>query len=435
MKIPSVKGFHDILPDETVRWAWVEAQARTVCGRYGVSEIRVPIVERTDLFSRSIGETTDIVEKEMYTFADRDGSSLTLRPEGTASIVRAYVEHALHQREPVSKLFYLGPMFRRERPQKGRLRQFAQIGVEVFGREDAAIDAEVVLLLDDLLRALAVRGARIELNSLGCPACRPAYRATLAAFGAARHAALCENCQRRLERNPLRLLDCKDAGCRTATGDAPVMLDHLCDACRTHFETVRCLLDREGVAAGLNPRMVRGLDYYVRTAFEVVAEGLGAQNAVGGGGRYDGLVKALGGPDTPGIGFALGVERLLLSLAPAAVPDTRAPEVFLVPLGAAAEREAVHLAHRWRREGVRVDLSSGTRSLRSQMRLADKSGAPYALLLGEDELSARALTVRDMMAKRDFPRAIALDLSAAAMRAALAQCAAAPTTTPLEQHA
>jgi len=435
MKIPSVKGFHDILPDESVRWAWVEAQARAVFARYSVSEIRVPIVERTDLFSRSIGETTDIVEKEMYTFADRDGSSLTLRPEGTASIVRAYVEHALQTREPVSKLFYLGPMFRRERPQKGRLRQFAQIGVEVIGRDDAAIDAEVVLLLDDLLRALAVRGARIELNSLGDAVCRPGYRAALAAFGEVHRADLCENCQRRLERNPLRLLDCKDPGCRAVTAEAPLMLDHLCGACRTHFDTVRTLLDREGVQVALNPRMVRGLDYYVRTAFEVVAEGLGAQNAVGGGGRYDGLVKALGGPDAPGVGFALGVERLLLSLAPEAVPHPHVPEVFLVPLGAAAEREAIHLAHRWRRDGARVDLASGTKSLRSQMRLADKSGAPYALLLGEDELAARALTVRDMVAKRDFPRAVSLDVSAAGLRDALVQCAATPTEPTLEQHA
>ncbi|MCK6553629.1 histidine--tRNA ligase [Candidatus Binatia bacterium] len=435
MKIPSVKGFHDILPDESARWAWVETQARAVCSRYNVTEIRVPIVERTELFNRSIGETTDIVEKEMYTFADRDGSSLTLRPEGTASIVRAYVENALHQREPVSKLFYMGPMFRRERPQKGRLRQFAQIGVEVIGRDDAAIDAEVVLLLDDMLRAFAVRGARIELNSLGCAVCRPGYRAALAAFGGTRRADLCENCRRRLERNPLRLLDCKDPACRTATADAPLMLDRLCAACGAHFDTVRNVIEREGIAAGLNPRMVRGLDYYVRTAFEVIAEGLGAQNAVGGGGRYDGLVKALGGPDTPGIGFALGVERLLLSLAADAAPHPQAPEVFVVPLGAAAEREAIHLAHRWRRDGARVDLASGTKSLRSQMRLADKSGARYALLLGEDELAARALTVRDMVAKRDFPCAVGFEVSAAALREALARCAAAPTTTTLEQHA
>ncbi len=423
MKIASVKGFHDVLPDESLRWSWIEQQARTLFARYGLSEIRIPIVERTELFTRSIGETTDIVEKEMYTFEDRDGSSLTLRPEGTASIVRAYVEHALQQREPVSKLFYLGPMFRRERPQKGRLRQFSQVGVEVIGRDDAAIDAEVLLLLHDLLVALEIRNPQIELNSLGCAACRPGYRAALQAFGEAHRAELCDNCRARLARNPLRLLDCKDPDCHAATAAAPVMLDFLCAPCRAHFDAVRAALGREGVEARLNPRMVRGLDYYCRTAFEVVAEGLGAQNAVGGGGRYDGLVKELGGPDVPGIGFALGVERLVLAMADHAALRPLPPEVFLAPLGAAAEAEAMHLAHRWRREGVRVEMTSGGKSLKSQMRLADKSGAAYVLILGEDELAARALTVRDMAAKRDFPRAIELSSSAAALHTTLAQLA------------
>ena len=423
MKIPSVKGFHDVLPGESARWSWIEQQARELCARYGFAEIRIPIVERTELFSRSIGDTTDIVEKEMYTFEDRDGSSLTLRPEGTASIVRAYVEHAMQQKEPVSKLCYFGPMFRRERPQKGRLRQFAQIGVEVIGRDDAAIDAEVLLLLHDLLTTLAIRHPQIDLNSLGDATCRPAYRDALLAFGQAHRAALCENCNRRLERNPLRLLDCKNPECHAATADAPLMIDHLCSPCRAHFDAVRSVLQREGVAYRLNPRMVRGLDYYVRTAFEVVAEGLGSQNAVGGGGRYDGLVKALGGPDIPGVGFALGVERLVLSMADHASGTPLAPEVFIAPLGAAAETEAMHLAHRWRRDGVRVEMTSGGKSLKSQMRLADKMGAPYVLILGEDELAAQALTVRDMAAKRDCARAIELSSSGTALREALVQLA------------
>jgi histidyl-tRNA synthetase len=426
MKISSVKGFHDVLPDEAVRWSWAEEQARAIFARYNVAEIRIPIVERTELFSRSIGETTDIVEKEMYTFTDRDGSSLTLRPEGTASIVRAYVEHAVYQREAVSKLFYIGSMFRRERPQKGRLRQFAQIGVEVLGRDDAAIDAEVVLLLHDLLMAMQLQAPCIEINSLGDGVCRPAYRDALRTFGEAHRDALCENCQRRLEQNPLRLLDCKNPECRSVTADAPVMLDYLCDACRQHFDSVRALLEREGVGAVLNPRMVRGLDYYCRTAFEVSAHGLGAQNAVGGGGRYDGLVKALGGPDVPGIGFALGVERLILSMADTAAAPRLLPEVFLAPLGGAAEAEAMHLAHRWRREGMRVDIGSGTKSLKSQMRLGDKLGAAYVLILGDDELAARALTVRDMSAKRDFTRLIDFEASAAALRDALAEIGRAP---------
>jgi len=420
MKISSVKGFHDILPDESARWSWIEQHAREQFARYGFSEIRIPIVERSELFGRAVGETTDIVEKEMYTFEDRDGSSLTLRPEGTASIVRAYVEHALAQQEAVSKLFYFGPMFRRERPQKGRLRQFHQIGAEVIGRDDAAIDAEVLLLLHDLLDALRVRGAQIELNSLGDATCRPAYRTALQAFGEARRSALCENCNRRLERNPLRLLDCKDPDCRAATADAPVMLEHLCEPCAAHFDAVRATLARAGVPYRLNARMVRGLDYYCRTAFEVLAEGLGAQNAVGAGGRYDGLVRTLGGPDAPGIGFALGVERLILGMADHPGVRLQPPEIFIAPLGAAAEAEALHLAHRWRREGVRVDMAAG-KSLKSQMRLADKIGAPYVVILGEDELAAQALTVRDMMAKRDFARAVDLSSSAAQLRAALAQ--------------
>jgi histidyl-tRNA synthetase len=423
MKIASVKGFHDVLPDESARWSWMEQRAREIFARYGFSEIRVPIVERTELFSRSIGETTDIVEKEMYSFTDRDGASLTLRPEGTASIVRAYVEHALQTREPVSKLFYLGPMFRRERPQKGRLRQFSQIGAEVIGRDDAAIDAEVVLLLHDVLEALRIRGARIELNSLGDATCRPAYRERLRAFGEAQRAALCENCARRLERNPLRLLDCKVPECRHATAGAPLMLDHLCGPCRAHFDAVCAVLAREAVPVTLNPRMVRGLDYYVRTAFEVVAEGLGAQNAVGGGGRYDGLVKGLGGPDAPGIGFALGVERLVLAMEDHVDARPVVAEVFIAPLGAAAEAEALHLAHRWRRAGVRVEMTGGGKSLKSQMRLADKIGAPYVIIVGDDELASRALSVRDMTAKRDFPRALDLTLSGAALRDTLAQLA------------
>lgn len=431
MKITSVKGFHDVLPDESARWQWIERQARELFARYNLAEIRLPIVERTELFSRSIGDTTDIVEKEMYTFSDRDGSSLTLRPEGTASLVRAYVEHALHQREAVSKLFYFGPMFRRERPQKGRLRQFSQVGVEVIGRDDAAIDAEVVLLLHDLLAALQIRGAQIEINSLGCSDCRPSYRAALLAYGAAHRDVLCENCNRRLERNPLRLLDCKDRACRESTADAPVMVDYLCPACRAHFDTVRTMLAREAVEPRLNPRMVRGLDYYCRTAFEVVAEGLGAQNAVGGGGRYDGLVKALGGPDAPGVGFALGIERLVLALGEHEESRPAMPELFVAPIGAGAEREGMHLAHRWRREGMRVEMGSGGRSLKSQMRLADKVGSPYVLILGDDELAAQRVTVRDMRAKCDFPQAIALSSSAEGLRQALGQL----TPPTVEQHA
>jgi histidyl-tRNA synthetase len=428
MKISSVKGFHDVLPDQSARWIWMENQAREVFARYGYSEIRVPLLEKTEVFSRSIGESTDIVEKEMYTFEDRDGSSVSLRPEGTASVVRAYVEHALHQREPFSKLYYIGPMFRRERPQKGRLRQFHQIGIEAIGRDDAAVDAEVILLLHDLISLLRVRGPRVELNSLGCGDCRPRYKELLRAFGEMRREQLCENCRRRLERNPMRLLDCKVDSCGPATADAPKISDHLCDACRRHFDAVRRLLTRERIETYLNPRMVRGLDYYCRTAFEVTAEGLGAQSAVGGGGRYDGLVRAFGGPDAPGIGFALGVERLLLAMAEDISPRAGTAEVFLAPLDVAAESEAAHLAHSLRSDGMRVELTSAGKSLKSQMRQADRLGVPYVLILGADELAAQAVTVRDMAGKRNFPRSVRIPTTAGDLRAALVRLSAEPPT-------
>lgn len=418
MKIPAVKGFHDILPDQSAQWGRIEAIARRIFATYGFGEIRLPLVERTELFRRGIGETTDIVEKEMYTFADRDGTSLTLRPEGTASVVRAYVQHGMHQREAFSKLFYVGPMFRRERPQKGRSRQFWQIGVEAIGRDDPAIDAEVILLMHDLLDAIGVRRPRIGLNSLGCADCRPAYVERLAAFGRTHHDALCENCRNRLDRNPLRLLDCKVEGCGVAMADAPLMVDGLCAPCTDHFSRVRTALDREQVPVELQPRMVRGLDYYCRTAFEATAEGLGAQNAVGGGGRYDKLVKSFGGPDAPGVGFALGFERLVLSLVEQDVAYGK-PEVFIAPVGVAHEGDAIRLAHRLRMGGMAVEMAGGEKSLKSQMRLADKLGATHVLILGDSESDAGVLTVRDMVAQRDFPRAIRPPESADELRAAL----------------
>ena len=421
MKIASVKGFHDILPGQSALWSWIEATARESFARYGYSEIRLPILERTELFRRSIGEATDIVEKEMYTFADRDDASLTLRPEGTASVVRAYVEHALHQQEPFSKLYYIGPMFRRERPQKGRLRQFWQIGVEAIGRDDAAIDAEVVLLMHDLLHALGVRGVQLDLNSLGCSVCRPRYAAALLEFARHHAAALCDNCRNRVERNPLRLLDCKNPSCREITAEAPLISEHLCEECRDHFGTVEALLGREEVPFRVNPRLVRGLDYYCRTAFEATAEGLGSQNAVGGGGRYDGLVKTFGGPQAPGIGFALGFERLILSMGDEHRDRRDGAEVYIAPIGVSAEAEAAHWAHLLRKDGLRVETSSGRKSLKSQMRLADKLGVSHVLILGDNEIAAGAATVRDMAAKRDFAQALPFPGNADALRQALSQ--------------
>ena len=401
MKIQAVKGFRDVLPGESETWTRLEEEARAVFASYGYSEIRLPILERTDLFARAAGETSDIVEKQMYVFEDVDGTSVALRPEGTASVVRAYVENGLHGREPVSKLCYFGPMFRRERPQKGRFRQFHQIGAEVLGRDDALIDAELLVMLADYFERVGLDRLRLELNSLGCGECRPGYREALRRFGEERRESLCADCNRRLERNPLRLLDCKVDAERTA--DAPKMIDHLCPACAQHFRDVSELLRAEGVAYLENPRMVRGLDYYCRTAFEIVADNLGAQNAVGGGGRYDGLVADLGGPSVPGVGFALGVERLVMSLR---VPDAApVPDVLLAPLGATAERRAFRIARRLRRDGLRTEIEPGRKSLKSHMKRADRLGAEFVLIVGEDEIAKSIGILRNMRTReqRELP--------------------------------
>ena len=401
MKITSIKGFADIVPGEVEIWQFVEDKAREVFRLYNFSEIRIPIVERTELFSRSLGETTDIVEKEMYTFVDQDvkESRLTLRPEGTAGVVRAYVESEMYQVEPVRKLFYSGPMFRRERPQKGRQRQFYQIGAEVLGRADALSDAELLLLLHDFFTRVGLDTVTLELNSLGDVQCRPAYREKLLAFLRDNASRLCENCRRRMERNPLRVLDCKEPSCIEATRDAPSILDHLCDPCREHFDTVQALLRQSGVPYTLNPRMVRGLDYYCRTTFEWTSGQLGAQNAVAAGGRYDGLVADLGGPPTPGVGFAMGMERLVLLLSAREVRQTPRPDVFFVWVGDAGRNWAFPAAHTLRARGLSVEMDGEKKSLKSQMRRADKLRARRVLIVGEDELGKGIALLRDMDSK------------------------------------
>jgi histidyl-tRNA synthetase len=405
--ITAVKGFRDVLPEEARRWRDLEDAAERVFSRYGFGEIRLPVVERTALFSRSIGDTTDIVEKEMYSFVDRDQTPLTLRPEATASVVRAYLESGLLQRDPAARLYYRGPMFRRERPQRGRYRQFYQIGAELFGRDDPLADAELLVMLARYLAEVQAQGTRLELNSVGDAQCRPVYRERLRQFGTAELAHLCPDCHRRLERNPLRLLDCKVERCRAVMARAPVVLDSLCDACRAHLAAVRALLDQERVEYAINPRLVRGLDYYCRTAFEVVGEGLGAQNAVGGGGRYDGLVAALGGPDVAGVGFALGVERLAM-IAPG---DQAGPPLIaaILPLAEGAVAPALALATRLRDHGMMVALEPPGRSLKALLRTADRRNARLALILGEDELRAGRATVRDLARHEDRRQALALD--------------------------
>jgi histidyl-tRNA synthetase len=393
--IEAVKGARDILPEEIGRWRFVEAEARVVFDRYGFREIRTPIFENTELFLRGMGESSDIVAKEMYTFPDRKGRSLTLRPENTAPVVRAYIEHGMRRRSEVERLYYIGPMFRYERPQKGRMRQFHQIGVEVFGSDHPAIDAETLEMLLAFLARLGIVDLDLVINSVGCPRCRPEYRAALLRYLAPRRSGLCEDCQRRLETNPMRCFDCKVPADRETMAAAPAILEHLCDACRDHFGRLRGFLDALGIPYRVDGRLMRGLDYYRRTAFEVLAPGLGAQNALLGGGRYDGLVEDLGGPSVPGFGFAVGLERLVMVLPGSlALPD-ESPDVVMVAAGEAAIGRALGLARRLRRSGRRVILEPHPdKSLKSQMRRAHVLKARYALILGEDEVARGVLTLK-----------------------------------------
>ncbi len=404
MKISGIKGFSDILPGEIESWQFVEEKAREVFALYNFAEIRIPILERTELFSRSIGETTDIVEKEMYTFTDQDSkaSMLTLRPEGTAGVVRAYIEAELNKVEPVRKLYYFGPMFRRERPQKGRQRQFYQIGAEVLGRKDPYMDAEILLLMSDFFAKIGLDGLSLELNSLGCVQCRPHYRTELLSFLKKIEKSLCANCQRRMERNPLRVLDCKVEECKKATVEAPSILEFLCQECQDHFGTVEQLLRETHLEYELNHRMVRGLDYYCRTTFEWTTDRLGSQSAVAAGGRYDGLVEDLGGPVIPGVGFAMGMERMVLLLKMRETIEAARPGVYLVWLGNAARTWLFPMVHRLRQLGVVLEMEGEKRSMNSQMRRANKLRALFVLIVGEEELKSGKGILRNMDTKEQF---------------------------------
>jgi histidyl-tRNA synthetase len=386
---------NDILPGEIDTWQFLEKTARRIFQAYGFAEIRVPVVEKTELFCRSIGETTDIVEKEMYTFEDKSGNSLTLRPEGTAPVMRSFIEHKLHALDPVAKLYYLGPMFRYERPQKGRYRQFHQIGAEAIGVMDPKIDAQVLAMLVHFFEDAAIPDVSLQINSLGCPECRPGYRQTLIAYLADRLEALCEDCRRRYRTNPLRVLDYKVPGCKEATADAPSVLDHLCGGCSDHFGQVCDYLQTLNIPFAINSRMVRGLDYYTRTTFEIVTGSLGAQNAVAAGGRYDGLIRDLGGPALPGIGFAMGMERLVLLKGGEPIAPPR-PALFLAALGTEPSRHAFLLMAELQRRGIHVEMDYEGKSLKSQLRRADKLRARFVLILGEDELKRQVAQLRDM---------------------------------------
>lgn len=396
VKLKALNGFKDILPGEVELWQKVETCARRVFAGFDFSEIRLPILESTELFARSIGETTDIVEKEMYTFVDK---KITMRPEATASLIRAYIEHGLYVQKPVQRLFTIGPMFRHERPQKGRLRQFHQMDVEVLGSQNPLVDAELMAMGAMLLQELGV-SVSLEVNSLGCPECRPVFRAELLAFLSERFDLLCDDCKRRSSTNPLRVLDCKNPGCRAQVQSAPSILEHLCVTCSRHFDGVQAGLRQLGVSFSLNKFMVRGLDYYTRTTFEFLTTDLGAQAAVGAGGRYDGLIEQLGGPkNIPGIGFAMGMERLVLLLQQKAGNETLerlCPDLFIAGLGEAASVFCFSLVHELRSAGLWVAMDLEGRSLKSQMKQADKSGAQSVLIVGEDEMKNGQGTLRNM---------------------------------------
>ncbi len=406
MAIKAIRGFKDILPTEVGKWQFIEKMAHEVFEDFGFSEIKIPILEKTELFSRTIGEATDIVEKEMYTFRDRSGDSLTLRPEATASMARAYLEHHLYARDPVAKLYFIGPMFRHERPQKGRYRQFYQIDVEIFGVAHPMADAEVMVMLMEFFKRIGLDNVELQINTLGCEDCRPQYKQELTQFLAKNVSGLCADCERRLETNPLRIMDCKVETCQKVIASAPLVIDFICDKCAVHFERVREYLKILNTPFVINPRMVRGLDYYTRTVFEAVNQKLGEQKAVTAGGRYDHLIRDIGGPDIPGIGFAMGIERIVL-LTRQKKQATQFPELFIAALGETAQLKAFELANRFHMEGIRAEIDYDGRSLKAQMRRANKLGARYVLIIGENELETGRALLRDM--KRKDQQEIRLD--------------------------
>jgi len=399
--IPGIRGTRDILPLEVGRWRRVERVARSVCDRYGYAEVRTPVIEREELFAKGTGESTDIVQKEMYVFTDKGGDRVTLRPEATPSMVRAFVEHGLEQALPFSKLYSVGPMFRYERPQKGRYRQFHQLDVEVFGITDPAIDGEVIEMAAAFIAELGIRTAELVINSVGCEGCRPSFnQALLDALGKTTQD-LCGDCQRRVKTNPLRVFDCKVQADQPIIEGLPHSEDFLCEPCREHFAEVRRHLDAYGLQYRVSHRLVRGLDYYTRTTFEVLGGNVGAQNALLGGGRYDHLVKHLGGPDRPGIGFAAGLERLVLAL-PEETGEGSVVDVFVVAMGEASWTAARLLARDLRQAGLIVLIDYEGRSSKSQMKRANRSRARWMLILGEDELAREQVTVKEMATSQQY---------------------------------
>ena len=408
MDIVRPRGTNDFLPKDTAKWHYLESVLREICQEFGYGEIRTPLFEDTNLFQRGVGDTTDIVQKEMYTFTDQGDRSLTLRPEGTASVVRAYVEDKLYGDVQPVKVYYMGPMFRYERPQAGRYRQFHQFGIECFGSNHPAADGEVIALAWEFYRRLGLKGLSVSINSVGCPNCRPKYRQLLQDYFRPHLDNMCKSCQERFEKNPLRILDCKNPECKKLAKDAPNSIDCLCEECKEHFQSVCSYLAAAEIPYTVDHRLVRGLDYYTKTAFEILVDTIGAQSAICGGGRYDGLVSQLGGPETPGVGFATGLERVLVALDQqgVAIPAQSHTEVYIASLGKEADLKAFQILQELRQAGVIAEKDLLGRSLKAQMKYADKLQADFVLLIGEEELAQNICMVRQMGKSEQAPIAL-----------------------------
>jgi histidyl-tRNA synthetase len=396
VEFTSIKGFKDILPEESGYWQMIETKVRRLLHLFCFSEIRTPLLEKTALFSRGIGQDTDIVSKEMYSLKDSKGRSLTLRPEATAAVVRAYIQNRLYEKQPLQKLFTIGPMFRHERPQKGRLRQFHQINVELFGDPGPGSDADIIMLALELFRVLGLTDLTLHLNSLGCQHCRPHFKEKLNRYLADKRQDLCADCKRRAETNPLRVFDCKVPGCRAVMANAPSIIDSLCDACVLHFQRLQEYLTSLGVSFELDHHLVRGLDYYTRTTFEIQTERLGAQNAVAGGGRYDALMELLGGPPYPAIGFAVGMERVIALLKEMGPAGKESPDLFVAALGERAQEIAFKWIQQLRKADLATEMDYSSRSLKAQLKYADRIGARKVLMIGDNELNSGTAILRDM---------------------------------------
>lgn len=393
------KGTKDVLPAESWKWQYIESVIRDICARFGYGEIRTPVFEHTELFLRSAGDTSDIVQKQMYTFIDKGNRSITLKPEGTAGVVRSFVENSIYAGTQPTKLYYLSiPVFRYEQKQHGRLREHHQFGVEVFGSKGPSIDAEIITIVLSLFKALKITGVQLEINSIGCKSCRPSYNEALIGFLNKNKEELCETCKARMKTNPLRVLDCKEEGCAHIVKNAPVILDYLCDECKDHFEGLKKRLDSQNISYTVNPLIVRGLDYYTKTVFEFIAQDIGTKSTVCGGGRYDGLVEEIGGPPTPGIGFGMGIERLLLVLESLNIelPEPKGCEVYIATLGKDAALKGFSITEELRDAGIKADCDHMDRSMKAQLKYANKLGAPWVVIIGDNEMNEGAAQIKNM---------------------------------------